>query len=97
MANQLTVNISEKRINSYLKGVDSIYRIAIMEASSLVSSLNHDSSKPFTWDSYPQTKAKIDKVINRLFSNFDEQCFADYIEGGIQPEPERGGVTLSIP
>ena len=34
---------------------------------------------------------------NRLFKNFDEQCFADYIESGIQPEPERGGVTLTIP
>lgn len=69
MAKKLTVNIAEKRINSYLKSVDAIYRIAILEVSNLVSSLNYDSSKPFTWNSYPQTKAKIDKVINRLFSS----------------------------
>lgn len=71
MAKKLTVNIEEKRINAYLKGVDSIYRIAILEVSNLVSSLNYDSSKPFTWNSYPQTKAKIDKVIHGLFSGLN--------------------------
>jgi len=34
---------------------------------------------------------------NRLFKHFDEQCFQDYIESGIVPDQERGGVTLAIP
>lgn len=34
---------------------------------------------------------------NRLFKYFDEQCFQDYIESGIVPDQERGGVTLTIP
>ncbi|MEQ1070476.1 alpha/beta hydrolase [Acinetobacter lwoffii] len=49
-------------------------------------------------DYWPSKQVAIEALrSNRLFKNFDEQCFADYIESGIQPEPERGGVTLTIP
>lgn len=34
---------------------------------------------------------------NRLFKNFDQECFDDYFEHGIQADEQRGGVTLSIP
>ncbi|MCG2609823.1 alpha/beta hydrolase [Acinetobacter sp. SM34] len=34
---------------------------------------------------------------NRLFKNFDKQCFDDYFAHGITQDQSRGGVTLSIP
>ncbi|WP_228199568.1 alpha/beta fold hydrolase [Acinetobacter sp. WCHAc010052] len=34
---------------------------------------------------------------NRLFKNFDQQCFDDYFAHGIRADEQRGGVTLSIP
>ena len=34
---------------------------------------------------------------NRLFKDFDEQCFQDFMQIGIQVDSERGGVTLTIP
>ncbi|OTG82746.1 alpha/beta hydrolase [Acinetobacter sp. ANC 5054] len=34
---------------------------------------------------------------NRLFKDFDDQCFQDYFDSGIQPDLVRGGVTLRIP
>lgn len=34
---------------------------------------------------------------NWLFKDFDDQCFQDFFDSGIQADPVRGGVTLRIP
>jgi pimeloyl-ACP methyl ester carboxylesterase len=47
------------------------------------------------WQSFDEAYAALRN--NRLFKSFDQQCFDDYFEHGIQADENRGGVTLSIP
>lgn len=57
------------RIDAYARQVELIYISAIAEVTKLgLSVSDYDPSKPFTWARYPQTKARIDKLINNLYS-----------------------------
>ncbi|MEN3978014.1 alpha/beta hydrolase [Acinetobacter sp. CWB-B33] len=47
------------------------------------------------WQSFDEAYAALRH--NRLFKNFDQECFDDYFAHGIQADEQRGGVTLSIP
>lgn len=73
MAKKISVSLEKeylRRIDSYARKIDQLYLSAIREATSIGLSIsNYDASKPFTWSSYPQTKARIDKLINNLYSN----------------------------
>lgn len=70
MAKKVTVRILNKRIDTYVKMIDAIYSTSIKESVRLAESIsNYDKSKPFTWNRYPQTKAKIDEVVNSLYRN----------------------------
>ncbi len=73
MAKKVSVSLEKeylRRINSYVKKVDQLYLSAVREATAIGLSIsNYDATKPFTWSSYPQTKARVDKLINSLFAN----------------------------
>jgi len=47
------------------------------------------------WRSFDE--AYISLRNNRLFKNFDQQCFDDYFAHAITEDQSRGGVTLTIP
>jgi pimeloyl-ACP methyl ester carboxylesterase len=47
------------------------------------------------WHSFDEAYTSLRN--NRLFKNFDKQCFDDYFAHGITEDQSRGGVTLSIP
>ena len=47
------------------------------------------------WESIEQASQALRP--NRIFKDFDEQCFADFIACGLKSDPTRNGVTLTIP
>lgn len=47
------------------------------------------------WESIEQASQVLRP--NRIFKDFDEQCFADFIACGLKSDPTRNGVTLTIP
>ena len=47
------------------------------------------------WHSFDEAYSALRN--NRLFNNFDTQCFDDFFTHGIQEDLGRGGVTLRIP
>ncbi len=47
------------------------------------------------WESLEQASQTLRP--NRIFKDFDEQCFADFIECGLKVDPIRSGVTLAVP
>ena len=47
------------------------------------------------WHSFDEAYSALRN--NRLFNNFDMQCFDDFFTHGIQEDLSRGGVTLRIP
>lgn len=56
-----------KNVQLYLKRIQELYKIASDEASKIGCSINGvDSSKPFNFDDYPQTKKKMDKLLSKF-------------------------------
>ena len=56
-----------KNVQLYLKRIQEIYKIASDEASKIGCSINGvDSSKPFNFDDYPQTKKKMDALLSQF-------------------------------
>ncbi|MDR1372331.1 MAG: ADP-ribosyltransferase [Dysgonamonadaceae bacterium] len=52
------------------KQIAGIYNSAIKEATALGASINNfNPDKPFSFDDYPQTKARIDRIIKKLGEN----------------------------
>ena len=47
------------------------------------------------WESKEQASQALRP--NRIFKDFDEQCFVDFIECGLKVDPNRNGVTLAVP
>ena len=47
------------------------------------------------WESIEQASQALRP--NRIFKDFDEQCFADFIACGLKSDSTRNGVTLTIP
>lgn len=73
MAKKVNVALERKnikRLDAYVRKVDQLYLSAIREAATLGTSItDYDSEKPFTWRTYPRTKARIDGIINGLYSD----------------------------
>ena len=55
-----------KRIGTSKTRVLNIFRLALHEASLIASQVDFDDEKPFTFDSYPLTKGRSDKLIRDL-------------------------------
>ncbi|MFV0536816.1 MAG: hypothetical protein ACK5M3_05510 [Dysgonomonas sp.] len=73
MANKVSVSLDTqflKRSQSYVRRIDRLYALAIKEAANLALSISdYNPELPFTWNSYPQTKARIDKIVKSLHEN----------------------------
>lgn len=73
MAKKISITAEKQylgRMDSYARQVDLIYQQAIREATALGLSISdYDPTKPFTWRRYPQTKARVDTLINKLYSS----------------------------
>ena len=54
------------RIEMYVRKVQQLYFSAAMEASFISDGIRFDSTKPFTFDDYPRTKERIDKIIQHM-------------------------------
>lgn len=70
------------RIEQYVKMIEKLYEEAITEASTIDWKI--DPNKPFSFDSTPKTKAKIDKIIKSLnygvFSAINEATRLEWIK-----------------
>lgn len=55
-----------KNVEAVGRQIDRIYKEAVNEASLIGVSLDVDTSKPFTFDDYPQTKERINKMLRKL-------------------------------
>ena len=56
-----------KNVQLYLKRIQELYKIASDEASKIGCSINGvDSSKPFNFEDYPQTKKKMDALLSKF-------------------------------
>lgn len=55
-----------KRIGTSKTRVLNLFRLALHEASLIASQVDFDDEKPFTFDSYPLTKGRSDKLIRDL-------------------------------
>lgn len=55
------------RIEQYVRKIDKLYLEAIQEAISISSTISlQEGSNQFTFDQYPQTKARIDKLVKTM-------------------------------
>lgn len=67
-----------KNVQLYLKRIQELYKLASDEASKIGCSINGvDSSKPFTFDDYPQTQKKM----NALLSKFKKSLEVSIVNG----------------
>ena len=67
-----------KNVQLYLKRIQELYKIASDEASKIGCSINGvDSSKPFSFDDYPQTQKKM----NALLSKFKKSLEVSIVNG----------------
>lgn len=59
-----------RRIQSYMKQIDAIFDEGIKEAAAIGATFNANDlfSKPFSFDDYPRTKARIDKMTAKMQS-----------------------------
>lgn len=56
-----------KNVQLYLKRIQELYKMASDEASKIGCSINGvDSSKPFNFEDYPQTKKKMDALLSKF-------------------------------
>ena len=56
-----------KNVQLYLKRIQELYKLASDEASKIGCSINGvDSSKPFNFEDYPQTKKKMDALLSKF-------------------------------
>lgn len=55
-----------KNVEAVGRQIDRIYKEAVNEASLIGVSLDVDTDKPFTFDDYPQTKERINKMLRKL-------------------------------
>lgn len=67
-----------KNVQLYLKRIQELYKLASDEASKIGCSINGvDSSKPFSFDDYPQTQKKM----NALLSKFKKSLEVSIVNG----------------
>lgn len=56
------------RIEGYVSRIDGVYARLNLDASKIVSLLDHDETKPFLFKNYPQTKEQINRI-RKTFAN----------------------------
>lgn len=59
------------RIEQYARAVDALYQQAIKEATLLGANYKYNPDIPFSFDNFPATKARLDKIIKTLFTRVE--------------------------
>lgn len=71
------------RIEAYTRKIQQLYLSAIREAATISEGVKFDDSKPFSFDHYPKTKQRIDKLISglnsQMFSSIQEMTHDEWL------------------
>lgn len=60
-----------KQTESYVQAIDLLYNQAVAEFARIASSINIDPEKPFSFADYPQTRARVQSIVNGLASKME--------------------------
>lgn len=71
----------QRNLSAYARQVEQIYDQAAQEAAKLAVLIGDLDDKPFEWKDYPQTKERMDRIVNDLYHDLNAT-----IENGINLE-----------
>lgn len=60
-----------KQTESYVQAIDLLYNQAVAEFARIASGINIDPEKPFSFADYPQTRARVQSIVNGLASKME--------------------------
>lgn len=71
------------RIEAYTRKIQQLYLSAIREAATISEGVKFDDSKPFSFDHYPKTRQRIDKLIaglnSQMFSSIQDMTHDEWL------------------